>query len=213
MPTCHPGCLLSELLTLKFIGERGTGAVAVRPDIINGITAEASSVHPELGALCRAMMALDPRARPTAQQIVQQLQPKKASFEARLKAAPVSLHASGAPGGAVMTAPVTAVAPTAAAAGAGGGAGAGGAPQLNPREAIRLTCVQCGTQMDTKLSTPVCLVRSIHRRVVSTQATHWFVTHHTHMLLYAVLQVPHCDWTCCMQWLSQTVVLCSKRHW
>ena len=64
------GCLLSEMLTLKFLGERGRGAIALDNSIVSTIVGEACAVHPELGSWVKRMMEVDPARRPTAQQLV-----------------------------------------------------------------------------------------------------------------------------------------------
>ena len=64
------GCLLTELLTLRFVTERGTGAIALDHTIVRTMVEEACAIHPELGGWARRMLEMDPERRPSAQQLV-----------------------------------------------------------------------------------------------------------------------------------------------
>ena len=64
------GCLLTELLTLRFVTERGTGAIALDHTIVRTMVEETCAIHPELGGWARRMLEMDPQRRPSAQQLV-----------------------------------------------------------------------------------------------------------------------------------------------
>ncbi|KAK3265137.1 hypothetical protein CYMTET_26163 [Cymbomonas tetramitiformis] len=68
------GCVLTELLTLKFVTERSNmQAFALDPNAVASAIKEAQAVEAHIGAIAASLLNPNPTQRPTAAQVQQQL--------------------------------------------------------------------------------------------------------------------------------------------
>lgn len=99
------GCMITELVTLVLIPERAPPpkVFSLEAALVDAAVKETAAIHPFLGGLAQRLLHPDPRSRPNAQQVADELAPHVPALTARAAAGMFEAMAPAA--GAPATAP------------------------------------------------------------------------------------------------------------